>query len=492
MNRLPIISKSAFLRGKQCLKSLYLSKKHPELKDELTQEQQAIFASGTTVGELAQQLFPSGVLAARNMPDGFKESLEQTQQLITQGAEIIYEAELMFNNMTCFVDILAKENGRWHIYEVKSSTSVKDVNLLDAAFQYYVLISLGMDVADVSIVLINNQYVRQGELDIHQLFRSESVFEQVKALLPEVADALAIQTDALQQSAAPKVDIGQHCSTPYTCDFKGYCWKDIPDYSVFNISRLSGSIKFELAENGILLTTDLPCDYPLSESQTLQVHADKTGETVIDRQQIQNFLNPFRYPLYFLDFETFNPAVPLYDFSRPYQQIVFQYSLHILEKPGAELIHKEFLAGTDTDPRPKMMEQLIRDIKTEGSIIAYNKGFEVGRLKEIAGDFPRYETAFDNITQRVVDLMYPFQQKHYYTPAMKGSYSIKHVLPALVPGFGYDSLAISNGTDASLAFEKLLYEKDPALISQIRRNLLEYCRMDTLAMVEILKALEKL
>ena len=489
MPRKPAISKSSFIRGRQCLKSLYLLKKHPELQDQHTKSQQAIFDHGHEVGELARQIFPGGVIAAFDLPEGFMRSIKKTKELIEEGQPVIYEAGLMVENTHCFVDILVKENNKWFIYEVKSSTGVKDVYIYDAAFQYYVLSNLGLEIEDVSIVFINNQYIREGDIDIHQLFTIESVFERITEIQPLVKNLLTNQVAALQKPDKPNIDIGPHCFNPYDCSFMGYCWKNVPDYSVFNISHLSSEKKFDLYKNGILETTDVPDDILLNTNQLMQVHADKTGETIIDKPAIKEFLSRLKYPLYFLDFETFNPAVPLYDYSKPYQQIVFQYSLHMLDKPGGQLQHKEFLAPPTGDPRTPMIKQLISEVGTDGDIMVYNKGFESGRLNEIARAFPKYEPAIQNMLPRIVDLMTPFQQKLYYTPEMKGSYSIKSVLPALVPGFSYADLEINQGGDASLAFANLLDEKNQQVIDTTRQNLLEYCKLDTLAMVEILKVL---
>ncbi|MBI9037607.1 MAG: DUF2779 domain-containing protein [Bacteroidales bacterium] len=460
------------------------------MQDPISESQQAIFDCGQNVGELAQQLFPGGVMAAFDLPEGFMKSIHKTRELIEQGNSIIYEAGLMHENTHCFVDILVKKNGKWFIYEVKSSTGIKDVYIYDAAFQYYVLSNLGLEIEDISIVYINNQYIRQGNIDINQLFNIESVFDRIIEIQATVKNLLSNQVEALQKPDAPNIDIGKHCSDPYDCNFKGHCWKDVPDYSVFNISRLRAEKKFDLYNDGILNTTDVPDEYPLNTNQLLQVHADKTGEAIINKPAIREFVNKLNYPLYFLDFETFNPAVPLYDYSKPYQQIVFQYSLHLLDKPGGQLQHKEFLAGTKGDPRIPMIEQLIKEIGRHGDIVVYNRGFETARLNEIEASFPKYQTAIENMISRIVDLMIPFQQKLYYTPEMKGSYSIKKVLPALVPAFTYDDLEINNGGNASLAFANMLNETDQQQINKTRKNLLEYCKLDTLAMVEILRVLE--
>lgn len=489
MARRPTISKSAFIRGRQCLKSLYLIKNFPGLRDPVSASQQAVFDRGHTVGELAQRLFPGGSMAAFDLPEGFMKSIWRTRSLVEQGAAIIYEAGFMVNNTHCFADILVRDGAQWKVYEVKSSTKLSDVYRYDAAFQYRVLRSAGLDISDISIIYINNQYERTGELDLHRLFTIESVLEQSLAMQDEVNDLLGLQVNILQQPEIPDIAIGPHCSDPYDCDFMGHCWSGIPDYSVFDISRLAASKKFDLFNQGILTPKDIPADFPLSNNQQLQVEGDRTGETLIDRAGLSAFMDALHYPLYFLDFETFNPVIPLYDHSRPYQQIVFQYSLHILERPGAELRHHEFLAPATGDPRIAMISQLLEDIGPDGDIVVYNQGFETGRLNEIARDFPRHQVAIDRFLARIKDLMVPFQQKLLYTPAMQGSYSIKQVLPALCPGFTYESLEIGNGTDASLAFEGLLHETDPKTIEKTRNALLAYCELDTLAMVELLKVL---
>ncbi len=484
------ISKSAFLKGLQCPKALYLKKYHPELEDEVSAAQQAVFDTGHSVGDLAKQLFPGGTDLDAYIPDNLGAVFYETKKLVSR-KQVIYEAGFAYDNNLCFSDILVPEGNKWRVFEVKASTSVKDVYLWDAAFQYYLITQSGLEVEDISIVYINNQYERIGGLDISQLFTIESVMEHVLELQDEMKKHLNDLKSMLASGREPAIDIGPHCTDPYPCSFMGHCWQHVPDYSVFNISRLTSDKKFELYRNGILEITDITDGYGLTSGQRLQVDAEKNGNTVINRDAIRNFLNKLNYPLYFLDFETMNPAIPLFDHSRPYQQIPFQYSLHIRKVPGNELTHKEFLAGTDDDPRIPFIEQLINDLGTTGDILVYNKAFEETRLREIARDFPEYAKLIENILARVVDLMVIFSGRHYYTPDMRGSYSIKHVLPALVPGFGYDDLEIADGGTASNAFESLYYEKDPEKINKIRTDLLAYCKMDTLAMVEILNELEK-
>jgi len=486
------ISKSAFVRGLQCYKSLYLNKHHRELEDKVSLSQQAIFDKGTNIGILAQKLFPEGADLDKYIPGNFSMVFSETKRLLATNSPTIYESGFKFENLMCFVDILTKTNGSWYAYEVKGSTSVKDVYLWDTAFQYHVITSSGIEIEDMFVVYINNQYIRNGELDIQELFTIESVKDRILPLLPKARAHISQMKSMLGNSTIPNINIGTQCTTPYPCSFMGHCWENIPDYSIFNISRLSSDKKFELYEHGIVEVADVPIDFPLSDNQQLQVLTEKTGETIINEFEIREFVNRLQYPLYFLDFETFQSGIPMFNQSKPFQQITFQYSLHIQEKPNDALIHKEFLAEAKNDPRIQLIEQLIDDIGSNGDIIVYNKGFETARLNEIARDFPKYKTQVNNINNRVVDLMIPFSQKHYYTPDMNGSYSIKKVLPALVPKLSYKELNIAQGGDASLAFESLYNETDKTRINQTRKDLLEYCGLDTLAMVKIIKVLNKI
>jgi hypothetical protein len=486
----PTLSKSTFLRGTQCLKSLYLNFHQPGLKDPISAMQQAIFSQGHDVGKLAQQLFPGGVDAGIYVPDQYQKSIQMTSRLILEGAQIIYEAGFSVNGLHCFIDILVRDGDKWNAFEVKSSTQVKPVNLMDAAFQYYVMTRSGLELSDISLVVLNTAYTRTGDLDIQQLFKIESVLKQVLKLQDRVKQDIENFFFTLNTPAVPVTDIGPQCSDPYECDFHGHCWNHVPEYSIFNISRLSADKKWELYRKGILKFGDIPDDFKLNDSQWQQVISELKGEMHIDKKTILNFLDSLNYPLYFLDFESFQPAVPLFDLSRPYQQVVFQYSMHSLESENSPLEHKSFLAGTDgSDPRIPFVRQLIEDIGEKGDILVFNRAFEAGRLNEMAVSFPDFKFSISNIVSRMKDLMVLFQNRNYYVPEMKGSYSIKQVLPALVPGFSYENLVIGDGGSASHAFMSLFSETDPEKILTTRENLLEYCKLDTLAMAEILKVL---
>ena len=486
------LSKSTFIRGLQCEKSLYLYKHQYRLKDPTPSSLQSVFDQGTNIGLLAQELFPNGADASPENHFKMVESVGKTLDFISQGESIIYEATFQFNNVLAALDILVKDQEGWKAYEVKSSTKVSDTYIKDAAIQYYTITNSGIDLKDISIVHINNQYTKEGELDINQLFTIESVYDRVLEFLPRIPNEVRRLKNVIESTDIPNVDIGPHCSDPYDCDFKGTCWKHIPDYSVFNISRLNKDKKFDLYNQGLITLDQIDLGQTdLNPNQVLQVQSEVDGTTYIDKNEIRNFTNGLNYPLYFLDFETIGPAVPKYDGSRPYQQLVFQYSLHIQKISNSEIIHREYLADPSQDPRVGFIEQLSEDCGASGDILVYNIGFERGKLNDLIEVFPEYSNELRSIVNRLKDLMIPFQQKWYYTPEMKGSYSIKYVLPALVPELSYNNLEIKEGGTASNTFLSMVNGSYKGDVEETRRQLLEYCKLDTYAMVKILEKLLK-
>ncbi|NNJ52603.1 MAG: DUF2779 domain-containing protein, partial [Ignavibacteriaceae bacterium] len=475
-----LLSKSSYIKGLQCEKHLYLYKHHYEEMDELTDMQKAIFKRGTDVGILAQQLFPVGTQATEGSPPDYKNGLLKTQELIEGGENTIYEASFQFNDVLSIADIVVNENANFNIFEVKSSTSISETYINDAALQYYVISNLGINIKDFSIIYINNQYIRNGELDIKKLFFTESVLELILPLQDFVKDKVKRFKQVLMQKHIPPVEISEHCYKPYLCGFYNYCREHIPEDSIFDFSGMHLAKKYELYGEGIIKLDDVPDDLLLSKNNKLQLKSYKNGKPYIDKDAIQNFLSDLKYPLYFMDFETFQPAVPFFDDSRPYQQIPFQYSIHLMKKEDSELKHFEFLAEPVEDPRKKFIENLLNDTRGKGDVIVYNKSFEITRLKELVRDFPEYADEIEKLTLRIKDLMIPFQRKYYYSPEMKGSYSIKAVLPALVPELSYDELEINEGGLASAAYESMQTETDLMIIAEIKQQLLEYCKLDTL------------
>lgn len=487
------LSKSLYVRGLQCHKSLYLEKYHPELKS-VDSGTEALFETGHQVGDAALGLFPGGIMVpySENGVDVSKdEQIRRTEEAMAKGAKVIYEATFRHDNIFVKVDILKKGRHGWEMYEVKSGTKMKEVYVDDAALQYYVLSGAGVKVAKICIAHINIEYVRKGALDYWELFNVETVTKQVSGKQAVVREELKKQRKMLAVKLPPKIDIGSHCSDPYECCFMGHCWEHIPEDSVFELAG-KGIDKFAYYYDGIVRQKDIPLDN-LNSKQRQQVEASLKKKNHLDKSKVKAFLDTIWYPLYYLDFETFMSPIPQYDGLKPYQQTPFQYSLHFQKKKGGKLYHKEFLAEPGVDPRKPFLERLLTDIPEDACILAYNMAFEKGVLKELAKLFPKRKKEIARRIENMRDLMAPFRERHVYHWRMKGSFSIKKVLPALVPELSYDGLEIADGGAAMEAYHTMCTVKDkPEELEKVRRNLSDYCRLDTLGMVSILNALQQL
>jgi hypothetical protein len=482
----PYLSKSLFLRGLQCHKSLWLIKNSPELATPPDTSLLTVFEMGKEVGKLARGLFPGG--EAVGFEDDRKKMVEKTQELIESGVETIYEATFRYDNVLVMIDILHRGRKGLEIYEVKSSTGVKDINLSDLSAQYYVLFGGGLPVTKASLVHINNEYVRKGNINVHELFTIVELTDEVKAYQSDVKDELLRMRTALGPDC-PDIDIAPHCENPYECDFVSHCWEHIPENSIFELKG-KGINKFSYYKNGIVHFNDLDIN-ELNEKQRMQVDAELNDKKIVNKEGVKEFLDTLYYPLYFLDFETFGLAIPPFDGLRPYEHIPFQYSLHLLESKDAELKHYEFLAEPGVDQREELIKGLISLISDNVCILVYNVGFEKSVLSNLAEHFPPYREKLMKIHENFVDLMAPFRQRYYYTKEMKGRYSLKSVLPALLPELSYDGMAISSGGDASVIYSTLHLIEDKKEVEQIKRDLLEYCKFDTFAMVKLLNVLRK-
>lgn len=487
------LSKSTFVRGCQCVKSLYLNKYHKEFQSPVSSNQEAVFEQGKEVGFLARKLFPNGIDASPKNYFSYEESINKTEDAIKQGETVIYEAAFLFDDVLAALDILVKDNEGWKAFEVKSSTEVKDTHILDAALQYYLIQNTGISLQDIFIVYINNEYVRGKELETEKLFVKKSILKEVLNLQTFIPHKIGELKSIMKQKEIPHIEIGLQCNDPYPCDFIDYCWKNIPPYSVFDIANLRTTKKFELFNQGITQLKDIPKDFALNANQWQQINCELEQKSIIDKPKIKEFVGKLIYPLYFLDFETFQLAIPKFVNSRPYQQLVFQYSLHKQNSKGSDIMHSEFIAETNSNnPRILFVKKLIDDCGEEGDILVYNIAFERTRLQELANDFPEFAKPISNILNRLKDLMLPFRERWYYIPEMKGSYSIKVVLPTLLPEFTYSNLEIKDGNTASSTYASMVQGVFSGDANKTLKALLEYCKLDTLAMVKILEKLSSL
>lgn len=447
-----MLSKSKYTRGMNCQKSLwlYVHKKEERLINESTQ---AVFARGTSVGELARNYFPNGKMAVTEDYPCI-ESAKRTQEFINQGVETIYEATFIYDNTLVAVDVLHKSQGTWNLYEVKSTNSVKLEHIKDVAIQYYVLKGSGLELENAFLMHFNREYVRRGCIEVDKLFLPESVLEQILPMQQEIPSNIASLQLMLNQEE-PNIVIGNYCTSPYLCDFLRYCSGLVP-----------------VVEDEIAALSSKP--------EVMQI-------------EVKAYVEKIQYPLYYLDFETIMPAIPMFDESRPYQQIPFQYSLHSQENKDSEITHDFYLAENNPgiDPRKALIEQMIDQTKNAKTIFVYHILFERSRINEMIRDFPEYTQELTVIVGKLVDLIIPFKKNYFRTETMRGSSSIKKVLPALSPEFSYAELEIGNGMAASNAFLDLYYCNDTEIITKTRENLLKYCHLDTLAMVKIFEVLQK-
>jgi len=482
------LSKSQFTRGLQCHKSLWLYKNNPELRTEPDAATQARFDSGTEVGILAHQLFPGGKLIKYDRSK-FEEKMKETQAAIEAGVETIYEATFSYDNILVMVDILRKETLGWEILEVKSSNSLKEEHLPDAAIQCYVLAGAGMDVSKIKLVHLNGKYKRQGDINVKELFVIEDITANVRDLqvfVKEQVNKMRVMLD----SGVHDLDIGPQCESPYLCDFKEHCWKHIPDDSVFDL-RERGIDKYALYRQGVIMQKDIPLAI-LNSKQRFQVESTLKKQDTVDKSKTSEFLRRLRHPVCYLDFETFMVPIPPFGGTSPWQQIPFQYSLYLQTDKGGKLEHYEFLGTPSLDPQKDLLDTLLKTVPNGACMVAYNAAFEIRVLNALAVSFPKHATRINSIIDNFVDLMEPFRKRHIYYWQVKGSYSLKEVLPALVPNMSYDGMQVSDGNMASQAYLRMRIVEDAEEQMRIRKALLEYCKQDTMGMVEIVKKMKAL
>lgn len=462
-----MLSKSRYLNGLQCPRLLWIATNEPERIPEPDAATQHIFDQGHLVGEMAKKLFAGGI----DVPfEDFMGNIKLTKELLSQ-RKPLFEAGVLSGKIYSRADILNPlDKNEWDIIEVKSATSVKEVNLHDVAFQRLCWEDSGVKIRKCFLACINNQYVRSGEIDPLGLFTIQDVSDGAAEASKDIRNRIAQMLDIVGKPTCPEVDIGSHCSDPYGCPLTE-CWDGLPEHNVFTL-YYGGKKSHELYCSGVLDIANIPHGYRLNDKQRIQRACVASGKPHIDKKALRQFLAGLEYPLYYLDFETFATAIPLFDGTRPYQNIPFQFSLHIQGTPDSEPGHFTFLAEGRQDPRPKLLASLSWLTGSNGSVIAYNKSFEEGVLQSLGNAFPKHAGWTESVVSRLVDLIVPFRSFHYYHPSQKGSASLKSVLPAIT-GHGYEEMPIARGDDASLAFLTITFKDVPAdEAARVREELL--------------------
>ena len=486
----PLLSKSRFLSGLQCPLRLWYQCYDRQLAREIPPGQQALFDTGHEVGELATRRYPGGRLIAEEYYRHAQAVKSTRAAMDTSEITAIFEAAFVFDGVRIRVDVLERsENGSWNLVEVKSSTSAKDVHLPDVAVQYYVLQGCGLTINKAGILHINNQYVYDGNLlDLESFLSFADLTEDVVLRQKDIPAMLNVFKDMLSFKNAPTITPSRHCKKPYDCEFWDHCTKDMPEYWVFGLSGIGQNKLDALSEMGVLDIRDIPDSFDLSQLQE-RIRSSVTAQDEYISNELEAELSKVDYPIHFLDFETTGSAIPLYAGTRPYQTIAFQWSDHILSKDGT-ITHQEYLCDEDKDPREEFSQTLIDVLGNQGFIFIYTT-YEIGVMKELADSLLHLKDQLIGTFDRFKDLC-DIIRKYYYHSKFHGSFSLKSVLPALLPEMSYNNLTIQEGNQASLEYWRMHDPSTPANErAQIRKDLLIYCGQDTLAMVKIREKLLK-
>jgi hypothetical protein len=486
----PYLSKSKFLWGLQCKKLLWNAYNTKERIPPPDGQSQAVFDQGHEVGILARKLFAGGILIGQGADD--LDQVLRLSQKAVKDRKPLFEAAFAYQGGFARADVLNPvDDDAWDIIEVKSSTSVKNVYLFDLAFQAWVYAGAGLTIRRCFVLVINKDFVRDGEVDPAKFFKRHDVTARVSAMSRQIEPRLDEMFQTIRLGDEPQVQIGPHCDDPYCCPLHDRCWSFLPPANVMSLYR-GGKKGFKLLADDITSVKDIPDDFPLTANQQIQRKVAMTGEPHVSKTAIRGFLRQLKYPISYLDFETFGTAIPLFDGVRPYQQIPFQFSLHLVSASGSKPERHMFLADGRTDPRQEFLQRLRDWLPEAGSIVVYNAQFERGRLKECHEFLPEFAAWVAGIEKRFVDLLRPFRSFRYHHPDQHGSASMKAVLPALT-GRGYDHLDIQEGGTASLEFLRVTYgEVDEEKRQRVRRQLEEYCGQDTEGMTWIIVALQNL
>ena len=478
------LSKSKFLSAFQCEKKLWLEIHDKDKATPIDKVQEAIFNQGHFVGDLAMEEYPNGIEITSDYLD-IPKGIKITKEVFKKNPPAIFEGFFQYNNVLVRPDIMVNNNdGSWDFIEVKSSTKLKAENIRDVAIQTYVLIGSGIKICDSYLMHINRECQFP---NLNNLFDLENLTDKIIPFVSEMEDSLRNLRLMLDIKKEPDISIGTHCTKPYNCSFKEYCWKDVPKYSVFNIPSMRLNKKEELYKKDLISIQDVGKNHELKNRQKDFFDSYVNKKPIINKKSIAKELDSLEYPLYFIDFETFSPAVPQFDGLRPYEKYPFQYSCHIMNE-NHNISHKEYLHRDTQDPRLPLTEALIKTLEKKGTIIAFNAAFEKGVIQNLAEQFPKYENQLLNINKRFWDQLIIFR-KYYMDYRFQGSNGLKSILPVIVPGRDYFHLDVSDGSQAQVVWSEMITLSEGKKKETLINQLLEYCKLDTLAMVEIHKKL---
>jgi len=467
--------------------------------DEATQD---IFDAGNLFESYVEKLFPEAVKIGfdRNNFDTYKKMLKKTADEINYGTKVILQGRLEANNTTCIFDILKRVEGiTFDLIEIKSSSSEKPEHSYDLAFQKQVLENTGLKIRKTSVIHLNKDYIKKGEIDIKKLIIGKDVTEEVNSLKEitkqQTQEALNILENTKCPDLSPRyINQLQVVGTKwkdYWMETFLYINKKLPKYSIYKLCRLDPELIAQWEDSKIEEIKDIPEDTEnLHPRQINQILTTKYDKQIIEKEKIEKFIDTLEYPLYFFDYETFASIIPLFDGTKPYQPYPFQYSLHILDSLDAEVRHTEYLHTEKSDPMPNLIEKMKKDLGDKGTILTWNMNYEIGCNKNMIEAYPEHTDYLLGINERIKDLMTPFSKQWFVDKNFFGSASIKKVLPVLAPEHNYKDLNVSDGMQARRTWiPTVLEDRNTWNKDEVLKDLRDYCKLDTYAMVLIYKFL---
>ena len=480
------LSKSKLLAFRQCPKRLWLEIHAPQLRED-SGATLANYATGHQVGDIARQIYDPAQHGQLIDPqvEGFDEAFARTQTLL-RARQPIFEAGFRAEGALAFADVLLPAGKQWRMVEVKSSTSVKDYHRDDAAVQAFVARACSVPLYSIALAHIDNQWIYPGGGDYQGLLVEVDLTDEAFARTDEVRGWIADAQAVVARKKAPRTATGAQCSDPYECGFLAHCQSQEPqaEHPVHWLPRRGSALKAHIETRGTRELRDLPDDL-LNPTQQRVKAATLSGQAFFDQNAAAQALAGHKLPGFFLDFETIQFGVPIWQGTRPYQQMPFQFSVHRLGRTG-RVAHQAFLDLTGGNPSLPFAQALLAACGERGPVFVYNAAFEQTRIRELAERHPRLAPALHAINDRIVDLL-PVARQHYYHPSQQGSWSIKAVLPALCPDLRYDNLdGVQDGGAAQQAYlEAIAPATSAARKAELERQLLAYCRLDTWAMVRL-------
>ena len=491
-----MITKSNFVVGQECQRCFWF--KYNGFEDPSLQDDQALqrLRDGEEVGEKIKDTFPSGV-EIPFLSGNYQEMHDLTMEAITNGNKVIFEGSFYVDGVFVRVDVMSKSSKSWDIFEVKSSSRLKNIHKEDASIQWFVLNQIDdLKLNDMYVITLDKLYKRKNNLDLNSVFSRHLLTEEVKSNQKEISQTLTNLKKIASMDSPPDKRVSGHKNKNQKCSFKDYCWPKGKDdiNSVFKLYRMRSKKKFKLYDQGIDTFEKIENISDFSNIQQIQIKSTLSNIPFVDKKLIESFISKVSYPISYFDFETYNEPLPNHIDQMPNEKMPFQYSLHVQKNPNdslEEIDHFEFLANHDDDPRRAIAESMLKNIPEEGSIITYHQIFEKGVIKDLSEFCHDLSDRLLDLNNRILDLKDPFAKGGYYHPDFGGSFSIKKVLPALYKNnseLNYKNLKISNGGMASSAFRELKHNDDNQ-IKEIRESLLKYCWLDTYAMIVIYKKL---